>query len=127
MSSRYRKRRIETFVVDHNEGIIETNRERQEIRDGSTVYQLPQNSLLPGHVTVVNNKRQLSQLLYTDDVGINIELVSQSNNMHIDDANISPSDSCYSIGFRNVPILGDDTDMLVSERWRIVPCSDEDI
>ena len=88
-------RGAETYVIfDRYDGISAKDHERQRMSgEGSTDYQLTLNSTLPGRDAIMknkNNKRQLSQLLCTHDLGHNIELVSKTSSIvQYDEADIS--------------------------------------
>ena len=84
---------VETYIIfDRHDGISAKDHERQRrAGEGSTAYQLTLNSPLPGRDAILknkNNKRQLTQLLCTHDLGSSIQLVSRSIVRH-DEADVS--------------------------------------
>ena len=77
---------VETYVIfDRYDGISAKDHERQRrAGEGSAQYQLTLTSPLAGRDAVMKNKankRQLSQLLCTHDIGSNIELVSRTDSI----------------------------------------------
>ena len=113
---------VETYVIfDRYDGISAKDRERQRrAGEGSAQYQLTLTSPLAGRDAVMKNKankRQLSQLLCTHDIGSNIELVSRTDSIvRHDEADISLISymlKAAAAGADIVRILSDDTDVFV--------------
>jgi hypothetical protein len=79
-------RGVETYVIfDQYDGISAKDHERhRRAGEGLSGYQLTLNSPLAGRDAIMknkDNKRQLSQLLCTHDLGNNIELVSRAGSI----------------------------------------------
>ena len=113
---------VETYVIfDRYDGISAKDRERQRrAGEGSAQYQLTLTSSLAGRDAVMKNKankRQLSQLLCTHDIGSNIALVSRTDSIvRHDEADISLISymlKAAAAGADIVRILSDDTDVFV--------------
>ena len=114
---------VETYVIfDRYDGISAKDRERQRrAGEGSAQYQLTLTSPLAGRDAVMKNKankRQLSQLLCTHDIGSNIELVSRTDSIvRHDEVDISLISynmlKAAAAGADIVRILSDDTDVFV--------------
>ena len=113
---------VETYIIfDRHDGISAKDHERQRrAGEGSTAYQLTLNSPFPGRDAIMknkNNKRQLTQLLCTHDLGSSIQLVSTSNSIvRHDEADVSLISymlHAASSGAQTVRILSDDTDVFV--------------
>ncbi len=111
-----------TYVIfDRYDGVSAKDHERQRrAGEGSIEYQLTLNSPLAGRDAIMknkDNKRQLSQLLCTHDLGSNIELVSRNDSIvQHDEADISLISymlHAASAGARTLRILSDDTDVFV--------------
>ena len=113
---------VETYVIfDRYDGISAKDHERQRrAGEGSAQYQRTLTSPLAGRDAVMKNKankRQLSQLLCTHDIGSNIELVSRTDSIvRHDEADISLISyilKAAAAGADIVRILSDDTDVFV--------------
>ena len=122
MKNRLVNYKVETYVIfDRYDGISAKDHERhRRAGEGSTAYQLTFTSPLPGHDAIMKNKqnkRLLSQLLCTHNLGGHIELVSRADSIaKHDEADISLVSymlHAASGGARTVRILSDDTDVFV--------------